>query len=360
MLGSPNNKLYRWLALGLPFPLLVLNGWLALEVFTYFKAFITVVTAAAILAFVLNFPVQFLQQRIRRVYAVLLVFLAALFLIGAFAILLLPLLLTQLNELTTLLPGWFDYASQQLQALNDWAMTRGLSMDLDKLVSRFEDSLPAEVEALPDQVFSLAVNTIDSASEVALTVVLAFYLLLDGEQISQGIFQWFPVFLRSPLQQSLQQNFRNYFRGQATLSVVMGGSLALAFLVLRVPFGLLFGAGVGLMALIPFGDTFSIILVSLLVASYNLQLGLKIFVVAFVIDQIIDQLIAPRLMGGFTGLHPVWIIVALIVGTQLGGLLGLLTAVPFASTIKTMADKLYVAQVVGNPAAQVKNSEPLV
>jgi predicted PurR-regulated permease PerM len=121
----------------------------------------------------------------------------------------------------------------------------------------------------------------------------------------------------------------------------MGGLLALAFLALRVRFGLLFGAGVGLMALIPFGDTFSIVLVSVLVASYNLQLGLKIFVVAFIIDQIIDQLVAPRLIGGFTGLRPVWIIVALIVGTQLGGLLGLLTAVPFASTIKTMADKLF-------------------
>jgi len=341
MLGSSNNRLYRWLVLGLPFPLLVLNGWLALQVFNYFKAFITVVTAAAIVAFVLNFPVRFLQQRIKRVYAVLLVFLVALLLIGTFAILLLPVLLKQVNELANLLPTWLDYASQQLQALNDWAIVRGLPIDLDQLATRLEERLPDEFDALPDQVFSLAVSTLDSASEVALAGVLAFYLLLDGDQIWNGIFRWLPASIRAPLQQGLQQNFQNYFRGQATLSLIMGSLLALAFLALRVRFGLLFGAGVGLMALIPFGDTFSIVLVSLLVASYNLQLGLKIFVVAFIIDQIIDQLIAPRLIGGFTGLRPVWIIVALIVGTQLGGLLGLFTAVPFASTIKTMADKLF-------------------
>jgi predicted PurR-regulated permease PerM len=64
----------------------------------------------------------------------------------------------------------------------------------------------------------------------------------------------------------------------------------------------------------------------------------KVAAVAVVIDQVIDQAIAPRLLGRFTGLRPVWVLVALLVGTKIGGLLGLLVAVPLASFIKSAAD----------------------
>jgi len=55
------NKVHQWLTLGLPFPV-VLNGWLALQVFEYFQPLVTVFVLAALLAFILNYPVQFLQN----------------------------------------------------------------------------------------------------------------------------------------------------------------------------------------------------------------------------------------------------------------------------------------------------------
>ncbi|MHC5823695.1 MAG: AI-2E family transporter, partial [Nostoc sp.] len=51
-----------------------------------------------------------------------------------------------------------------------------------------------------------------------------------------------------------------------------------------------------------------------------------------------DQAIAPRLLGKFTGLRPIWVLVALLVGTNVGGVLGLLVAVPVAGFIKDIAD----------------------
>jgi predicted PurR-regulated permease PerM len=56
------------------------------------------------------------------------------------------------------------------------------------------------------------------------------------------------------------------------------------------------------------------------------------------VDQIIDQAIAPRLLGSFTGLKPVWVLISLVVGTYVGGLLGLIVAVPLAGFIKSAAD----------------------
>ena len=247
-----------------------------------------------------------------------------------------------MSESAKLLPSWIDSGSQELQALNDWAATQDLPVNLSQLVIQVTDRLPDELQSLAEQLLTVALEAIDSVSEVVLTVVLSFYILLDGERLWNSLFKRLPP--RGLLvQQSLQQNFQNYFVGQVALACLVGFSMTLVFLVLRVPFGLLFGLGVGIMTLIPFGDVLSFSLISLLVASHDFWLGVKTFVVAIVVDQVIDQAIAPRLLGSFTGLSPVWVLGALAVGTKVGGLLGLLIAVPLASCLKSALDSLPTA-----------------
>jgi predicted PurR-regulated permease PerM len=338
MTGSP-NKVRQLLTIGLPFPLIVFNAWLALQVFQYFQPLVTIFGLAALLAFILNYPVQFLQQRqVQRKYAVILVFLLSLVTLLAFGITLIPILLEQLSEGAKLLPQWIDAGSQELQALSDWVETQNLPIDLSHLLTQLGDRLPGELQSLAEEFLSLALGTIDSVSEIILTVVVTFYLLLDGERLWKGLFQRLPLRWSLALQQSLQQNFQNYLIGQVALAALVGLTMSLAFLALRVPFGLIFGLGIGIMTLIPFGDVLSFSLVSLLVAAHNFWLGAKTLVVALVLDQIIDQAIAPRLLGSFTGLSPIGVLAALAVGTKVGGLLGLLTAVPLASFLKSGLD----------------------
>lgn len=338
MTGSP-NKVYQWLRLGLPFPLIVFNGWLALQVFHYFQPFVTIFGLAAVLAFILNYPVQFLQQRqIKRNYAVILVFLLALVILVALGITLIPILVEQLSEGAKLLPHWIDTGTQKLQALNDWVVDQNLPVNFSHLVRQLSDRLPDELQSLSEELVNLALGTIDSVSEAILTIVLSFYLLLDGERIWNGLFRRLPSRYSSTLQQSLQQNFQNYLIGQVALAALVGFAMTAGFLALKVPFGLLFGLGIGIMTLIPFGDVLSFSLVGLLVAAHDFWLGVKTLAVAVVIDQIIDQAIAPRLLGSFTGLSPVGVLAALALGTKVGGLLGLLTAVPLASSLKSILD----------------------
>jgi len=346
------NKVQQWLAAGLPFPLIVVNGWLALQALQFFQPLVTIFTLAALLAFVLHYPVQFLQQRqVKRNYAVLLVFLLTLVILIAAGITLIPLLLEQLSESAKLLPGWIDSGSRELQALDDWAVTQNLPLNLSQLVAQLTDRLPDELQSLAEELFTIAFEAIDSVSEVLLTVVLTFYLLLDGERLWNGLFQRLPSRFGQVVQQSLQHNFQNYLLGQVALAVLVGCSMTAVFLSLRVPFGLLFGLGVGLMTLIPFGDLLSFSLVSLLVASHDFWLGVRTLAVAIVVDQVIDQAIAPRLLGRFTGLSPVGVLAALAVGTKVGGLLGLLVAVPLASSLQGILDNLQAKpeQVSFNP-----------
>lgn len=340
MTGSA-NKVRQWLTVGLPFPLVVLNGWLALRVFQYFQPLVTIITLAALLAFVLNYPVQFFQQRqVKRNYVVLLVFLLALAILVGLGVTLIPLLIEQLSESAKLLPQWIDSGSQKLQVLDDWAATRNLPVNLGQLLSQLSDRLPDELQALSEEFLTLAFEAVDSVSEVLLTVVLTFYLLLDGQKLWNGLFGRLPPRFGPLVKQSLQQNFQNYFIGQVALAALVSFCLTTVFLVLKVPFGLLFGLGVGVMTLIPFGDLLSFSLVSLLVASHDFWLGVRTLAVALAVDQVIDQAIAPRLLGRFTGLSPVGILAALAIGTKVGGLLGLLVAVPLASSLKNILDNL--------------------
>ncbi|MBW4632384.1 MAG: AI-2E family transporter [Iphinoe sp. HA4291-MV1] len=333
------SKLLPLLILTLLFPLVFLNGWLAFRVFQYFQPLVTTFILAALLAFILNYPVAILQQRgVKRPYAVALVFLLTLIIIFALGITLLPILLLQFNEMVTVLPQWLDSSEYKFQYFNHWIASHGFNVNLNQIFTQIINRLPDELEYLVDEIFSIAIDAIDSISEALITVVLTFYLLLDGERIWDSLFKKLPLSFGQQLKQSIQQNFQNYLIGQIALASLMGISLTIVFLVLQVQFALLFGLGVGILSLIPFGDVVSLVVITLIIASHDFWLAARVLGIAVVTDQLVDQGIAPRLLGSFTGLRPIWILISLLVGTYIGGVLGLLIAVPIAGVIKDAID----------------------
>ncbi len=338
MANSP-PKVQQWLAWGLPFPLIVLNAWVALQVFDYLEPLVTVFGLAVLLAFLLNYPTQVLQKRgLGHGQAASLVFAVAVLLVITCGVTLVPILLEQFREIARLLPQWIDSSSAKLQALNAWVVTRNLPIDVSHLAGQVTDRLPEEVQSLAEELVTLALETVNSISDAVLTAVLTFYFLVDGERLWKGLFKRVPERFGTPIQRSLQLSFQNYFLGQVTLALLVGFAMTVAFLVLKLPFGLLFGISIGLLTLIPFGDVLGFTLVSLFVTFHDPWLGAKTFGVAIVIDQIIDQAIAPRLLGSFTGLSPILVLAALVVGTKVGGLLGLLIAVPIAGFVKSLLE----------------------
>lgn len=333
------NQLLRWLIFTLLFPLVFLNGWLVLLLVKNFQPVVTILVLATLLAFVLNYPVSILQQGgVKRSYAVALVFILALVIVVALGITLVPIVLEQFNEMVKVFPQWIDSSEEKLQIVNDWFFRHNLNVNPSQLLTQITNKLPSELEFVSDKLLSIIIDTIDSVSESLITVVLTFYLLLDGPRIWQGIFKKLPGNFAQKVSQSIQQNFQNYLIGQITLAFMMGVSVTLLFLGFQVQFGLLFGLGVGVLSLIPFGDVVSLITITFIIATHDFWLAAKVFAVAVVIDQLIDQAIAPRLLGKFTGLRPIWVLVALLVGTNVGGVLGLLVAVPVAGFIKDVAD----------------------
>ncbi|MUL35227.1 AI-2E family transporter [Gloeocapsopsis dulcis] len=326
----------RLLAIALFAPLLVLNGLAVSTIFDYFHSLIVILVGASLLAFLLNYPVSWMErQGARREQVAILVFLLTLSILLAVGVTLVPLVLMQAQQLVARLPELIDSGRHQLMLLNEWAENQGLPLNLDALVVQINDRVKGQLQAIAVQVLNLAVVTLTSLLDFLLAMVLAFYLLQHGDDLWQSLVQWLPTKLRGPFSQTLRLSFQNFFIGQLIFGLCMGSSLTAIFLWLKVPFGLLFGITIGIMALVPFGGTVGIAGTTLLVALQDFWLGSRVLIAAIIVQQILDNLVAPRILGSVTGLNPVWVLVSVLTGARIGGLLGVIVAVPTAVVIKT-------------------------
>ena len=344
-----SGQLPREIRWGLIFPIIFLNGWLLLLLFNFLQPFANILIMAALFAFLLNFPIGWLQKLgLKRILAVALVFILAILLLATLGLILIPLLVQQLSELLSSLPQWIESGSQQLQNLEKWAIEQQLSLELNqelafnlgKVFTQAAQKLSEALKSLSSQIFNIIFGTISSIFNILLILVLTLFLVLTGESVWRGIFSWFPKPWGEKLSQLIQQTFTQYFVSQAILAVILSVAQTIVFLVLKVPYAVLFGCGIGMTTLIPYASAFTIILVSFLIALQNLGLGLEVLLAAIIVGQINDNVVAPRLTGGMTGLNPVWLIVSLLIGGKLAGLLGLLIAVPLASVVKKSIDQL--------------------
>lgn len=335
------NKLPRQFTIGLTFPIIYLNGWLLLRLARELQPLVSTLIAATLIAFLLDYPIRFLQERgLKRSWAAILVLLVFLLFLVTLVLFVVPVILRQANELAIRLPEWLKSGQQQLQALQTWAVAQQLPIDLNTNLNQLIEKLTSVLRSLTGQLIGLVFSAIGSIVNVFLTLVFVIFLVLKGDSLWNGILSWLPAQWGSQIRQYLPQNFERYIAGQVTLAIIIAIAQTANLLILGVPVAQLFGFGIGAGSLIPFGGTVVIVLVSLLLALQKVWLGVKFLVLAVIINQIVESVLGPRIVGELTGLNPVWMLISLDIGVKLGGALGLLVAVPIAAFIKATFDKI--------------------
>lgn len=341
-----SNRLPRWAVLGLTFPLIFLNGWLLYRLGTILQPVTGMLITASLFAFLLDYPIKVLEKRgISRGGAIALVLGTAIAILIFSTIFLGPLVWQQLNDFTDRLPGLIGKAREQLLMLDDRPLLKNSPFDFGQLTTEATNRISGFLESATGRTIDVVLSTIDSTLNLSIAGVLSILLVINGERLWDGILSWFPQQLRVQIEDSLRSSFQGYFSGQATIAFVLATLQSTAFVLLNIPFGLLFGILIGLASVIPFGGTVAIVGVSSLLAFQDPWLGLKVFAVALVIAQINDNVLVPRLLGNATGLNPVVIVLVLVFGAKFAGFLGLILAVPTASFAKKMADTLREAIV---------------
>ena len=290
-----NSKLIRYL-------LLLALGWAIVQVLSYFQTVIVIFTFAAILAFLLNYPVQWLHRFLPHGVAVGLVFLLSLVILGSLGITIGLAIVSQgqqlLSQSTDFVTSVIPLVEHLEQILNNWNLQVDFGVIEEQLRNQALSGIGVGITTLQTWLSHLI--------DLVLIAVVAFFLLLDGERLWTFFLKNFPMSFHGKLTATIQRSFLGFFWGRLILSVFLGVSAFIVFLILQVPYALVLATIAGVFDLIPgIGATLGISLVALIVLPQGILLSFKVLVSCILFQQIEENLLMPRIMQGSLNLNPV-------------------------------------------------------
>lgn len=175
------------------------------------------------------------------------------------------------------------------------------------------------------------------------TPVVVFYLLRDWPKIIARIDLWLPRDHRDTvvrLAREIDERMWGFLVGQALVCLFLGVFYAVGLWLTGLRFAVLVGLLAGIVSFIPYVGVLIGAVVGLAIAFFQFTHWWQITIVAFVfmLGQFIEgNFVSPRLLGSRVGLHPVWLMFALLAGGAVYGMLGVLLAVPAAAAIGVIA-----------------------
>ena len=211
--------------------------------------------------------------------------------------------------------------------------------DLQSLIGQYGGDAVSWARAALEGIWRSGAAVVDLLSLLVITPVVAFYLLRDWDRMVAKIDAYLPRAYAPTIRALVRQvdaTLSSFIRGQGTVCLILGVFYAVALSAAGLNFAVLVGLGSGLLSFIPFVGSIGGFLISSVIALVQFDDWTpRIVVMAiFVIGQAVEgNVLTPKLVGGSVGLHPVWVMFALLAGGSLFGFTGVLLAVPVAAVI---------------------------
>ena len=187
-----------------------------------------------------------------------------------------------------------------------------------------------------------------AASTLLFTIIFCIYFMLDGKRIGDSLKHVFAVLCKENTVKKTQlllkdadTVFSGYLRGRILDSLLLAVVLAIAFRIANVPYAYIAGLLVGIVNLIPYLGCIVayaiVILVYLVEGDFS---GIWICLVILTVIQTIDAyVVCPKIINRSVMIHPLLVIVAMIAGGAVGGVLGMLLAIPVMAFLKLQFDR---------------------
>ena len=335
---------------------LLLAGLLVMR----FRTLLVMVTMAAILAYLLDPLISFIDRRTSIksgiIIAVVYVLLAAALVGGFFALGVAS--YQQAHNLIAEVPGLVENLAQTIATLvnrTEPVAIGPLSFDPSTIAwERLPEQLLGMVEPLVTQsggfLSRFATSTVRTVFNLFFIFVLSIYLASDLPRFGGYVksFAQRPGYREDAEQllPRLRHVWSAYLRGQIVLSLVIFLTVWIGLTVLGVQNSLALGLLAGLLEFLPnLGPVVSAI-VTVLVAFFqpgnylglaSWQYALVVLALMAVIQQLENHLLVPRIVGGALDLHPIIVIVGLFIGASLAGILGAILAAPLIASIKVLS-----------------------
>ena len=215
---------------------------------------------------------------------------------------------------------------------------------VDSLAAKSEAALAATAQ----YIFASAPLWLGHFLDLITAFILCIYFMLEGDAVYYYLLSFVPDGSRDRLAKTLvigEARMSSWLIGQLALMLILGVCSTIVFGLLHVKYFVLLGVLMGLLNIIPIaGGLITIVLAAGVAAtdSWTKMAGVLIFYVIYI--QIENAFLTPRIMKSRVNLLGLSVIVALLVGSDLAGIVGALVAIPTAALIAVIIDEYFVQQ----------------
>ena len=316
--------------------------FLGLAVIMFMGEMLAPVFAGLVLAYLLEGPVQYLQQwRLSRRWAVLIVFAVFSAFLVFLVLGLLPPLSYQLSQLVRQLPNMVVKGQDLLMNLPEEYPTFISKQQVTELI----DGIRADVGTLGQYVVSWSLASVVSLITLAiylfLVPLLVFFFLKDKEALLRWFLSFMPrdYTLSKQVWHEVDLQMGNYVRGKFIEIIIVWSASFLTFTLLGLQFAMLLGMMVGLSVIIPYIGAAVVTIPVALVGLFQWGFGQDFvwLMIAYAVIQALDgNVLVPLLFSEVVDLHPIAIIVAVLVFGGIWGFWGVFFAIPLATVVQAV------------------------
>ncbi len=285
-------------------------------------------------------------RRVPRTVGILLVYAVMAILMVLLLQNVLPLLIQQTSTFIRQLPSYVSTFDDLLDRLSFAArvLPNGVRLGLEKAMGNVEASLVAGLS----QTLIGVKDLIGGAVTAFVIPFLVFYLLKDYSLFTTLIVRWFPSDSRATVAGILagvDRSLGQYVRGQFLVMTLVGTATFIGLLLMRMPYALLLSLIVALTNVIPYLGPFIGAAPALFMAlGISHTMLIKVLLVNLIVQQMEGNVFSPWIMGKTMNLHPLLILLAVLLAGEVGGVMGLIFAVPIVAVIKVIYEQIRSAK----------------
>lgn len=299
------------------------------------------------IAYLLDPIVSWLERkRWKRVWAVVVLALVLVIAITGFFLYLVPAMGDEFQRLGKRLPAYTERLRGELGPLLERAQTRYPEEFVeirDRAIETARENIPRLARSVGhwlSEIFDSVRAFLLFLLNLIFVPVFGFYLLVDFPKVKQGMRDLVPLPYREIVLARLgevDQAVASFLRGQLTIALVLAFINATGLVLIGVPLGLVLGIVAGLSNMIPYMSLVVGLAPSVLLcwAEHGSWVRVLLVIAVFSGAQMLEGMVlSPRILGKSVNLHPVWVLLAIIIGGSLFGIFGMLLAVPGAAAIQ--------------------------
>jgi predicted PurR-regulated permease PerM len=341
----------RWLQTLIILLVIIASAWLAAQVWGFLLQFSNI-----ILLFFLSWLLAFVLRPLARALtargmpyglAVAVVYLALAFLLTIGGILLVPVISQQIQQLIDAAPAIQQNADQLLTQAQGILADMGVKTeDLNRIATDLVGQAQTALMAILQNAFNVLQGVATLALQVIFIFLISFYLMKDGDRLSSGVLRMLPSRWEDEIRLislSVEKSFGGFIRGQVVFALVYGVLTAIIMMVppFQLDYVVVASLVAGFCMIIPLVGNFLAYVPPLLVCVITKpELWLWLLLALFIAQSFMMNFLGPRIMSSAIGLHPIYVVAAMLVGGQVAGVWGALFGIPIAGTMNLVGRPL--------------------